>query len=165
MWNRGNAYGKGDFRFYKSFDEWMSPFTADKDAYPELFSLPTVVYEAILDKPLGIVFEEIEIGKGVFVQDLVEDGNAKDDGTVQIGDELIGITAVKVSGAKWERRMLPATTFDFDTVVGAIMSNEDKWGCADVVLQFKRPGECDEEKVKTHLEFFEPPVDTPWKQG
>mmetsp|Transcript_1212 Transcript_1212/g.2120 ORF Transcript_1212/g.2120 Transcript_1212/m.2120 type:complete len:218 (-) Transcript_1212:111-764(-) len=165
MWNRGLNFGKGDFAFYTSFDSFMKPFTdEDREAFPEIFNLPKGVYEVSLTKPLGIVFEEIEAGKGVYVQDLVEDGLAARQGKIQPGDVLVGITAVKIVGAKWERRLIPARTFDFDTVVGAISSNEPKWGCNDVVLLFERPGESDPEAVDSFLEFFQPPFDTPWKQ-
>ncbi len=51
-------------------------------------------------KPLGIIFEEIEIGKGVYVQDLVEGGNAERMGTIKKDDVLIAVTAIKVVGAK-----------------------------------------------------------------
>jgi hypothetical protein len=135
MWNAGLSFGKGQFRFYKSFDSWMGVFPKeDREAFPEIFNLPKGTYEVILSKPLGIVFEEIEPGKGVFVQDLVEGGAAERQGKIQKGDVLVGITAVKIVGAKWERRLLPARPFDFDTVIGAISSNDPKWGCDDVVL-------------------------------
>ena len=165
MWNSGLSYGKGPFKFYTSFDSWMSPFAGeDKQLYPELFSLPKGVYEISLPKPLGIIFEEIEIGKGVYVVDMVEDGNAERQGTVMKGDILIGVTAVKVVGAKWERRLIPAKDLDFDTVVNAISSNEEKWGCTDVVLQFMRPDLVDDmEKINDHLDFFNPPGDSPWR--
>ena len=71
----------------------------------------------------------------------------------------------QVIGAKWERRLLPCGAWDFDTVVNAIGSNDVKWGCNDVVLQFERPGEANEDEVKKHLEFFEPPFDSMWKRG
>ena len=136
MWTNGLSFGKGQFRFYKSFDSWMSVFSEqDRQAYPEVFNLPKGTYEVVMKKPLGIVFEEIEVGKGVYVQDLVQGGAAdRLNGVIQRGDVLIGITAIKVVGAKWERRLLPARPFDFDTVIGAISSNEPKWGCDDVVL-------------------------------
>lgn len=117
-----------------------------------------------LAKPLGIVFEEIEIGKGVFVKDLVPGGSAESQGVIQPGDVLVGITAIKIVGAKWERRLIPARNFDFDTVVGAIESNEPKWDCYNVILMFERPEESDRKQVDEFLEFFEPPFDNPWKQ-
>lgn len=165
MWNNGNNYGKGQFRFYKSFEDWMSPFPEeDRELYPEIFTLPTGVYEVSMQKPLGIVFEEMEIGKGVYVMDLVEGGNADREGKIQKGDVLIGVTAVKVVGAKWERRLLPAKDLSFDTVVNAIGSNESKWGCEDVVLQFMRPNEIiDEDRLAEHLSFFNPPGDSAWR--
>jgi len=143
----------------------MSPFPdEDREAYPEIFNLPKGVYEVALAKPLGIVFEEIEAGKGLFVQDLVEGGNAAINGKVQIGDVLVGITAVKIVGAKYERRLIPARKFDFDTMVGAVASNDPKWDCNEVFLMFERPGEADSEKVDEFMAFFEPPFDNPWKQ-
>ena len=165
MWGSGLNFGKGEFAFYRSFNSFMKPFTPeDREAYPEVFNLPQGLYEVSLTKPLGIVFEEVEAGKGVYVQDLVDGGLAQRQGKIQIGDVLVGVTAVKIVGAKWERRMIPARKFDFDTVIGAIGSNEEKWGCEDVLLMFERPGEADSAKVDGFLEFFEPPVDNPWKQ-
>ena len=95
---------------------------------------------------------------------LVEGGLAELQGKIQPGDILVGCTSIKVVGAKWERRMIPARGFDFDTTVAAIGSNEPKWGCGDVVLMFERPGEADSKAVDTFFEFFEPPFDNPWKQ-
>lgn len=165
MWGSGLNFGKGDFAFYKSFEAFMSPFTPeDQAAYPEIFNIPKGIYEVSLTKPLGIIFEEIDIGKGVYVQDFVEGGLAERQGKIQKGDILVGITAVKIVGAKYERRLIPARNFDFDTVVGAIGSNDQKWRCNDVILMFERPGETDPAAVKTFFDFFEPPFDNPWKQ-
>lgn len=166
LWNSGFNFGKGEFRFYRGFDDFMSPFPLeDRALYPEVFILPQGVYEVALAKPLGIIFQEITVGEGVYVQDLVQGGNAERQGVIQKGDVLVGITATKIVGAKWERRLIPARKFDFDTVVGAIMSNEPKWGCDNVILMFERPGEADSQKTNTFLDFFEPPFDNPWKQA
>jgi len=98
MWNRGMSYGKGQFKFYPGFDKWMSVFPEeDRNAYPEVFNLPKGIYETILKKPLGIIFEEIEMGKGLYVQDIVDGSNAGFDRNVKRNDILVGITAVKVS--------------------------------------------------------------------
>jgi hypothetical protein len=74
------------------------------------------------------------------------------------------MTAVKIVGAKWERCLIPAGKFDFDTVVGAISSNNSKRGCSDAILMFEHPGEVDSAAVDTFLEFFEPPFDSSWQQ-
>ena len=50
-----------------------------------------------LPKPLGIAFEEVEPGKGVVVDYLVESSNAEQCGRIQPGDILIAVTAYKVS--------------------------------------------------------------------
>ena len=79
----------------------MRVFTdEDKAAFPEVFNMPKGVFEVSMTKPLGIIFEEIEAGEGVFVQDLVEGGLAEIQGQIQPGDVLIGVTAVKVVGGK-----------------------------------------------------------------
>lgn len=70
---------------------------------------------------------------------VVRSGNAARDGTVAVGDKLVGITAVQFIGAKWERQMFNTEKWGFDTVVDAIGSNDDKFDIFDVVLQFSRP--------------------------
>lgn len=165
MWNRGLNFGKGDFKFYSGFDSWMKVFPEeDRNAYPEVFSLPKGLYEVELGKPMGIVFEEIDIGRGLYVKELAEGGKAAAEGTVKVGDVLVGITAVKVVGAKYERRMIPCRGFDFDTMVGAVQSNDTRYGCNSVLLMLQRPEEGDDKVVDEFLTFFEPPFDNPWKQ-
>ena len=69
------------------------------------------MYEVLLPKPLGIVFEEIQpmLPKGVRVAELVEGGNAeKAETPIKEGDVLVGVTGVKVVGAKYERQIIPA---------------------------------------------------------
>jgi hypothetical protein len=118
MWNGGNSYGKGQFKYYKDFESWMSVFPEeDRKAYPEVFNLPKGVYEVKLTAPLGIVFEEIDFGKGLYVKDVVPGGNAAIERSVELDDVLIGLTAVKVVGAKYERRLIPTFRFDFETMV------------------------------------------------
>ena len=104
--------------------------------------LPDGVYEVALQKPCGIVFEELDpnFARGVKVLELVEGGNAAASGAVQAEDLLVGVSAVRFVGAKFERNMYDATKMDFDTVVDAIGSNEEKWNCNEVFLQFKRGG-------------------------
>ena len=118
--------------------------------YPEQFKLPKGVYEVKLAKPCGILFEEIEPNRGVYIQDLVEGGNAERQGILKPDDILIGVTAIQIAGAKWERRLIPARKFGFDLVVGAIGSNEEKWGCNNVILMVERPGECNR-KVRVSI--------------
>lgn len=165
MWNDGNNFGKGEFAFFSSFDRMMRVFPEeDKQEFPELFQIPKGLYEVRLNKPLGVVFEEIDAGSGLYVQDLVEGGNAAREGTIQVGDVLVGMTAVKIVGAKHERRLIPARRFDFDTMVGAVGSNNAKFSCDDVVLFVQRPGEIEDAKVDEFMNFFEPPFANPWKQ-
>jgi C-terminal processing protease CtpA/Prc len=86
---------------HRSFDSFSRIFTKeDRDEFPEIFKFPKGMYEVSMTKPLGIVFEEIEIGDGVFVQELVEGGLADVQGKIQPGDVLVGVTAIKVVGGK-----------------------------------------------------------------
>jgi hypothetical protein len=48
------------------------------------------------------------------------------------------LAQIRLIGAKFERQMFDCTKWDFDTVVNAIGSNEERFGCEDVVLQFSR---------------------------
>ena len=151
-----DGFGKGPFKYYNNFDAFMSPFPAeDREAYPEMFALPKGVREVSLPKPLGIAFEERwspacalhylpgplpatpptasvtccrrEPGRGVVVDYLVDGGNADESGEIQPGDWLILVTAIKVFGPRWERKLLPAIDMPFDVVMGAIASNEPRY--------------------------------------
>ena len=114
-------------------------------AFLETFGEPVPmndgVYEVILRRPLGLVFEEVvpDLPKGVRVCEVLEGGNAANCGTpIGVGDELVAATGVKIQGAKWERQLVGTQTLDFDTIMSCIGSNEEKWGCTDVVLHLKR---------------------------
>ena len=154
-----DGFGKGEFKFYDGFDKFMTPFPdEDRVQFPEMFRLPEQVYEVSLERPLGIAFEEVAPGKGVLVDYLVEGGNAEKSGVIKPGDVLIAVTAIKVFGARWERKLLPAKFMEFDQIMGAVGSNEPRWGAKDVILQFERPG-ADQQKVAEFQKFFEIPYD------
>jgi hypothetical protein len=66
IWNTGNDFGKGKFRFYDGLDSYMKPFPdEDRQLYPEMFRLPKGMYEVPLARPCGIIFEEIKPNRGV----------------------------------------------------------------------------------------------------
>ena len=103
-------------------------------------SLPQDVYEVALGRPLGIMFEENDFPKkGVKVIGVVDDSNAAQSGRIAEGDQLVGVTGIRVQGAKFERQMCDATKMDYDTVVDAVGSNSEKFNCEDVILRFRRP--------------------------
>jgi len=105
-------------------------------------AMPEGWTEVALESPLGIMFEENEqkIGPaGVQVLDLVEGGNAAKSGLIQKGDQLVGVTGIRVMGGKYERLMCDPRKWDFDTVVEAIGSNSENFKCKDVILRFERP--------------------------
>lgn len=152
-------FGKPPFNFYKGFDEFMSVFPdEDRELYPEMFKLPAGVYEVAMPRPLGIAFEEREVGRGVVVTECVEGGNAEKTGMIQPDDILVAVTAVKApaSMSRFERKLIPCKDLDYDTIVAAIGTNE-RPKCEDVILQFMRPSASDEAEVEKFLEFFEVP--------
>ena len=106
--------------------------------------LPENVFEVAVRKPCGIQFEEDGpiVGKnGVTAIAVLDGSNAAATGQIQPGDKLVGVTAVLLKGAKWERQLFDCRKWSFDTVVDAIGSNEEKFDCRDVILQFERkPG-------------------------
>ena len=154
-----DGFGKGDFARYNGFDEFMAPFPAeDRETYPEMFVLPDGCYEVAIERPLGISFEEVEPGRGVVVDFLVEGGNAATQGIIQPGDVLMATTACKEFGPRHERKLLPALDLDFDTIMAAIGSNVPRYQCRDVILQLHRPT-ADAAKVREFLAFFEIPYD------
>ena len=67
--------------------------------------------------------------------------------------------------SRFERKLIPATELDFDMIMGAIGSNEPRWQCKNVVLQFMRPADADEAQVKEFLKFFEIPYDHVFRTG
>jgi len=118
--------------------------------------LPENVYEVLIQRPLGICFEEDGpiIGmSGVSVTEVVPGSNAAEGtevlknvggknaaapGKVEVGDKLIGVTAIRFVGAKWERELFDCRKWSFDTVVDAISSNNEKFISDFVILQLER---------------------------
>jgi hypothetical protein len=76
MWGLGLNCGRGNFTFYQGFDSFLKPFLDEDQAFPKVFNMAKRMYEVSLTKPLRIISEEISIGKGVYVQDLVKDSLA-----------------------------------------------------------------------------------------
>ena len=65
--------------------------------------------------------------------------NVAVDGKVEVGDKLIGVTAIQFIGSKWERKLFDCRKWGFETVVDAIGSNEEKFISDYVILQLERP--------------------------
>jgi hypothetical protein len=49
-------------------------------------------------------------------------------------------------------------------MVGAVGSNDPRFGGNNVILVFERPGDSESREVDIFMRFFEPPFDNPWKQ-
>ena len=89
-------------------------------------------YEIRIKKPLGLVLEEKKSG-GIFVAEIVQDGNAAKTGLVNVGDQLISTSAMVFNGTSdyggvsvksgEETIKFAVRGEKFDTVMAAIGSN------------------------------------------
>lgn len=169
-------FGKGFGSYYSGWDDLCKEYPqVDRDAYPALFQLPEFCYEIKVDKPMGIAFIETS-GGGVEVEYLVEGSNAEKVGVIKPGDVLLATTACMGRDGKFERKLIPSRYLPFDTIMGAIGSNEAKFNKQrknDVILQFARPGASYENEgdpyepggkrgVTDYLKSLEFPSDSPW---
>lgn len=85
-----------------------------------------------MKRPLGLVLEEDKEGN-IFVDEIVEDGNASKTGLVDVGDQLLAVSAVVFNktidyggiGVKAGEETIKFMTRGekFDTVMAAIGSN------------------------------------------
>ena len=95
-----------------------------------------------------------------------------------VSQVLIAVTAYKAPSAmsRFERKLIPCKALDFDTIMGAIGSNEARYHKKrknDVILQFARPGAPYESDgdiyadgtrgVTDYLKSLEFPPDSPWR--
>merc|ERR1719331_841708 len=170
-------FGKGFGSYYSGWEDWVKEYPAeDREAYPELFKLPEKCYEVEINKPLGIAFIENDKG-GVEVDYLVEDGNAAKSGVIKPGDVLLATTACMGRDGKFERKLIPSRYIGFDTIMGAIGSNEPRFNKQrknDVILQFAKPSAPYDDEgdpydggkrgIKTYMKSLEFPSDSPWLQ-
>ena len=128
------------------------PHTSTRMRTRQLLAVAAATYTVRLPKPLGIQFEENVPGqpRGVSVAGLVPGGNAERDGRVLVGDTLVRVSAVSFGGqsalltlgtgqqyTSFQRDLIPATKLNFDTIMGAIGSNEGRYGYTDVVMELR----------------------------
>eukprot|EP01023_Acetabularia_acetabulum_P044172 TRINITY_DN4427_c0_g1_i1.p3 TRINITY_DN4427_c0_g1~~TRINITY_DN4427_c0_g1_i1.p3 ORF type:complete len:159 (+),score=14.84 TRINITY_DN4427_c0_g1_i1:47-523(+) len=128
----------------------ITKFTCQKQ---EINSNSFKLLQLTVKKPLGLILAEND-SKQVFVDEIVPEGNAQKDGRIQQGDVLVGCSAVVLKKGKegqyeeegyaarpytnWEKVEFDCEGQDFDTVMSAISSNNERWGFNTVDLKFKR---------------------------
>jgi ferredoxin len=113
-------------------------------------------YSVTLKRPLGITFaERVKGGSGgVFVEEVGAGSNAQKAG-VMAGDVLVRCSAVVLKTGKegafanegygatpftnFERIEFECADQSFDNIMGAISSNNPRWGITDVTLELMRP--------------------------
>ncbi|CAG9466788.1 unnamed protein product [Pedinophyceae sp. YPF-701] len=115
--------------------------------------LPAGLISAQVRKPLGIVLGERGRGGEVFVEEITPGGNAEKNGVLKEGDVLVRVSAtiLKKDGdptleegygvrpyTNWQRVMFDCRGVDFNTVMSAIGSNNERWGINDVYMEVVR---------------------------
>lgn len=131
----------------------QSSSAADSGEAPEAAAKERTI-TATIKKPLGMVLAEASNG-AVFIESIEEGGNAAQQGDVKVGDIVrktsarmlkegkSGDYAKKGHGARpyddWEAVMFPCDGEDFQTVLAAVRSNNERWGIKEVTLEVSRP--------------------------
>lgn len=120
--------------------------------------LPDNLIKVTVRKPLGVVLGETTTAGGktekIFIEEVTDGGNGAKAG-IKAGDTVIRCSATilkKDSAAgeyekegygatpytNWKRIMLDTRGKDFDTVMAALGSNNERWGIFDVVMELQR---------------------------
>ncbi|KAJ1494527.1 hypothetical protein T484DRAFT_2469369 [Baffinella frigidus] len=97
-----------------------------------------------IQKPLGIVFEEVEAGSGGAVVVQVAEGSNAARAGVKVGETLVACSAATLKAGKegafsqtgyggrpfdnWSIVMIPTIKEEFRTIMAALTSNNDRWG-------------------------------------
>lgn len=107
-----------------------------------------------IKKPLGLVMSERKPSGEVFVEEIVPGGNAAATGLVAVGDVVAKTSAIVLKSGKegeysrvghgqrpydnFETVEFDCAGQDFNTVMAAISSNNERWGFFTVTLTLRR---------------------------
>lgn len=131
---------------YLNFSSASRRNTATAAASPQLIQLT-------IKKPLGLVLSEKKPSGEVFIEEITKGGNAEATGKVQVGDVVAKTSAIVLKSGKdgsmsaghgdrlydnWETVEFDCTGQDFNTVLAAIGSNNERWGIKNVTLTLQR---------------------------
>eukprot|EP00961_Rhodomonas_salina_P169203 2280035-Rhodomonas_salina.3 len=124
----------------------------------ESYQVPEHCRKLRIQKPLGVILEEVHDGKGAYVVTVNEGSNAAKAG-VKVGELLVACSAATLKAGKegayanqgyggrpfdnWELVMFPCIDTPFKNIMSALASNNERWGINDisVVLAPKREEE------------------------
>lgn len=111
-------------------------------------------YTVTIKKPLSIVLAEKQSTKEVYIEEITAGGNADATGLVKVGDVVSKTSAIVLKSGRegryqqegygqrvydnWETIEFDCSGQDFDTVMAAIGSNNERWGIKTVTLTLRR---------------------------
>ncbi len=121
----------------------MSSGTTDQKQTEADYEVPEFCRKLRIQKPLGIILEEVYDGKGAFVVQVNKGSNAEKAG-VKVGELLVACSAATLKAGKegkyaetgyggrpfdnWEIVMFPCIDTPFKSIMQALASNNDRWG-------------------------------------
>ncbi|MEW5302274.1 MAG: hypothetical protein WDW36_005075 [Sanguina aurantia] len=116
---------------------------------------PGAKVKVVLRQPVGIVFAQKKATGPVIIDELVAGGAAALSGKLAVGDILINCSAVVLKTGmegkyeatgygdtpfnNWDTINFPCEGQDFKSVMGALKSNNPRWGIFNVTMEFKKP--------------------------
>eukprot|EP00281_Chroomonas_sp_CCMP1168_P028583 CAMPEP_0206253900 /NCGR_PEP_ID=MMETSP0047_2-20121206/23402_1 /ASSEMBLY_ACC=CAM_ASM_000192 /TAXON_ID=195065 /ORGANISM="Chroomonas mesostigmatica_cf, Strain CCMP1168" /LENGTH=147 /DNA_ID=CAMNT_0053680147 /DNA_START=139 /DNA_END=582 /DNA_ORIENTATION=- len=108
-----------------------------------------------VEKPLGIVFEEVDDEKGAIVVEVAPGSNAEKAG-VKLGERLMAVSAATLKAGKegefsnkgyggrpfdnWSIVMYPCYNEPFRQIMRAFVSNNERWGIKHVSIVLQEAG-------------------------
>lgn len=117
--------------------------------------VPSQQLTLTIKKPLGLVLAEQKPSGEVVVEEIVKGGNADATGQVHVGDVVAKTSAIVLKSGQegsyeregygqrvydnWETIEFDCEGQDFNTVMAAIGSNNERWGIKTVTLTLRRP--------------------------
>lgn len=115
---------------------------------------PGKLYEVTLKMPIGVVFAQTQGPRSPTVVEAVTEGGSADRAGLRAGDVLVACSAVQLKAGtegKFEKEGYGARPYDnfetsiidvqgleFKTVMGALKSNNPRWGVTSVTLRIRR---------------------------
>ena len=135
---------------------------ADNDAASASSSTSSATgrrYEVTLKMPIGVVFaQDKTVDRAPVVIESVAPGGHADAAGLRPGDVLVACSAVQLKAGKegeferegygrrpydnFEESMIDVEGLKFETVMGALKSNNPRWGKTSVTLVVRRGGEA-----------------------
>lgn len=120
------------------------------------YVLPEGARRLRMEKPLGIVFEEVADDKGAVVVQVGPGSNAERAG-VKVGERLVAVSATTLRAGKegeyaktghggrpfdnFEIVMYPCKNDDFRSILKAFASNNERWGINHVSIVLEPEGD------------------------